>query len=373
MKNNNAKNIRWKILLLFLLSIISAIAVVGILLLVALVLSNDYGLRKILKYLDSTIGVIPISIIIGLVMFIIFFFIFTKKSIYYLEEINLGLKRISEGNLNTKIPIRTEDELGQLARNINSMSKHLKKSIEEERNAEKTKNELITNVSHDLRTPLTSIIGYLGLISNDEYKDEVSLRYYIDIAYNKSLELKNLIDELFEFTKISYGGIKLNLEIIDIGQLMEQLAEEFIPIFNDAGMQCRISASNEKLTILGDGNLLVRVFENLLSNAIRYGREGKYVDIELLGDEDSIIVNTINYGEDISKIDLPNIFERFYKIDKSRSKDSSGTGLGLAIAKNIIELHKGDIKVHSQNGKTEFQVRLNKYGSKGDYYDKKEK
>lgn len=366
MKNSNSKNIRWKILLLFLLSIISAIVVVGILLLVALLLSKDYGIRKILKYLDSAIGVIPISIIVGLVMFIIFFFIFTKKSIYYLEEINLGLKRISEGNLNTKIPIRTEDELGQLARNINSMSKHLKKSIEEERNAEKTKNELITNVSHDLRTPLTSIIGYLGLISNDEYKDEVSLRYYIDIAYNKSLELKNLIDELFEFTKISYGGMKLNLEIIDIGQLIEQLAEEFIPIFNDAGMQCRISASKEKLTILGDGNLLVRVFENLLSNAIRYGREGKYVDIQLLGDKDSIIVNTINYGQDISKIDLPNIFERFYKIDKSRSKDSSGTGLGLAIAKNIIELHKGDIKVHSQNGITEFQVRLNKYGTKGD-------
>lgn len=360
MKNKKSKNIRWKILLLFLLSIITSLVVVGILLLLARILANDYGLRKILKYLDSTIGVIPISIITGLVLFIIFFFIFTKKSIYYLEEINIGLKRIAEGDLDTKIPIRTEDELGQLARNINSMSKHLKKTIDEERNAERTKNELITNVSHDLRTPLTSIIGYLGLISNDEYKDEVSLRYYIDIAYNKSLELKHLIDELFEFTKISYGGIKLNLEIIDIGQLIEQLAEEFIPVFNDAGMECRISASNEKLTIMADGNLLVRVFENLLSNAIRYGKDGKYVDIEIVGEKDSIIINTINYGEDISKIDLPNIFERFYKTDKSRSKESGGTGLGLAIAKNIIELHKGDITVISQNGKTEFKVKLEK-------------
>ncbi len=360
MKNKSSKNIRWKILLLFLLSIISSIVVVGILLFLARVLSNDYELRKILKYLDSTIGWIPISIIIGLVLFIIFFFIFTKKSIYYLEEINLGLKRIAEGDLSTKISIRTEDELGQLARNINSMSKELKQSIDEERNADKTKTELITNVSHDLRTPLTSIIGYLGLISNDEYKDEVSLRYYIDIAYNKSLELKNLIDELFEFTKIGYGGIKLNKEIIDIGQLIEQLAEEFIPILNDSGMECRILPPNEKLTIMGDGNLLVRVFENLLSNAIRYGKEGKYVDIEILGDKDSIIINTINYGEDISNADLPNIFERFYKIDKSRSKESGGTGLGLAIAKNIVELHKGDIRVSSQNGRTEFQVRLEK-------------
>ena len=358
MKNRNYKNIRWKILLLFLLSIITSIVVVVILLLVARVLSNDYDLRKILKLLDSTIGWIPISIIIGLILFIIFFFIYTKKSIYYLEEINRGLKRIAEGDLNTKIPIRTENELGQLARNINSMSKHLNKSIQEERNAENAKNELITNVSHDLRTPLTSIIGYLGLISNDEYKDELSLRYYVDIAYNKSLELKNLIDELFEFTKISYGGLKLNLERIDIGQLIEQLTEEFIPILNDAGMECRIISNSEKLYTMADGNLLVRVFENLLTNAIRYGKEGKYIDIEILGEKNNIIINTINYGDDISKTDIPNIFERFYKIDKSRSKESSGTGLGLAIAKNIIELHNGDIIVYSQNGKTEFQVIL---------------
>ena len=109
---------------------------------------------------------------------------------------------------------------------------------------------------------------------------------------------------------------------------------------------------------MADGNLLVRVFENLLTNAIRYGKEGKYIDIEILGEKNNIIINTINYGDDISKTDIPNIFERFYKIDKSRSKESSGTGLGLAIAKNIIELHNGDIIVYSQNGKTEFQVIL---------------
>ncbi len=360
MKNSKSKSIRWRILLLFLLSIITSVITVGILLLVAFQLSTDKNIRNIFKFFDSAIGVIPISIIIGLVLFIIFFFIFTKKSIYYLEEINLGLKLIAGGNLNNKIPIRTEDELGQLASNINSMSQHLKKSIEEERNADKTKNELITNVSHDLRTPLTSIIGYLGLISNDEYKDEISLRYYIDIAYNKSLELQSLIDELFEFTKISYGGIKLNKEKIDIGQLIEQLVEEFIPTLNNAGVECRITSANEKSIIMGDGNLLVRVFENLLSNAIRYGRDGKYIDIEILGDKDNITINMINYGDDIPKLDLPHIFERFYKVDKSRAKTDYGTGLGLAIAKSIIELHEGDIAVYSQNRKTEFKVRLDK-------------
>lgn len=358
MKSKNSKNIRWKILLLFLLSIITSIVIVLSLLLFAVVLSKDNEVRKILRIMNDTVGWITISTIIGLILFIIFFFIYTKKSIYYLEEINKGLMRIAEGDLTTKIPIRTEDELGQLAKNINSMSKNLKKSIEKERNTDKAKNDLITNVSHDLRTPLTSIIGYLGLICNDKYKDELSLRYYIDIAYNKSLELKSLIDELFEFTKISYGGLKLNLERIDIGQLIEQLVEEFIPILKDCSMECRIIPYNEKLFIMADGNLLVRVFENLLSNAIRYGKEGKYIDIEITGDNNSIIINTINYGEEISKIDLPYIFERFYKTDKSRSKDSIGTGLGLAIAKNIIDLHKGDITVFSQNEKTEFRVRL---------------
>jgi signal transduction histidine kinase len=268
------------------------------------------------------------------------------------------LKKIAQGNLEAKIPIESNDELGQLAENINFMTEQLKNSIEEERKAEKMKNELITNVSHDLRTPLTSIIGYLGLVANDNYKDELTLRYYVDIAYSKSLTLKKLIDELFEFTKISYGGIKLNLEKIDLGQLLEQLVEEFVPILNESEMEYRLTSSKEKLFIEGDGSLLVRVFENLLSNAIRYGKEGKYVDINIKSEKDKAVISIINYGETISEMDLPYIFDRFYKVDKSRSQDREGTGLGLAIAKNIIELHGGEIAVYSKNGRTEFQVKL---------------
>lgn len=347
--------------MIFLFSIIASISVVLILLLLALVLIKEPAIRKIFKWLSMNIGEIPIMIITGLIFFIVFFFVFTRKSILYLEEINVGLKRIAKGNLETKIPIKTQDELGELANNINIMAKNLKKSLEDERNAEKTKNELMTSVSHDLRTPLTSIIGYLGLISNDNYKDEITLRYYVDIAYNKSLTLKRLIDELFEFTKISYGGLKLNFEKIDIVQLIEQLAEEFTPLFDEAGMKCRITLPNEKVLIEGDGQQLVRVFENLLSNAIRYGREGKYVEIKIYDEKGKIIISVNNYGESISEMDLPYIFDRFYKVDKSRSGDGRGTGLGLAIAKNIINLHKGDIVAYSQNGQTEFQVKLKPY------------
>ncbi|MBU5437813.1 HAMP domain-containing histidine kinase [Tissierella sp. MSJ-40] len=358
MKNREHKGIRWKIILLFILSIVASIITVFILLLFAFNSANYPIPRKILKGLDMTIGRAPIVVVTGLILFIMFFFIFTQKRIRYLEDINMVLKKIAQGNLEAKIPIESNDELGQLAENINFMAEQLKTSIEEERKAEKMKNELITNVSHDLRTPLTSIIGYLGLVANDNYKDELTLRYYVDIAYSKSLTLKKLIDELFEFTKISYGGIKLNLEKIDLGQLLEQLVEEFVPILNEAEMEYRLTSSKEKLFIEGDGSLLVRVFENLLSNAIRYGKEGKYVDINIKSEKDKAVISIINYGETISEMDLPYIFDRFYKVDKSRSQDREGTGLGLAIAKNIIELHGGEIAVYSKNGRTEFQVKL---------------
>jgi len=169
-----------------------------------------------------SVGVTPVVILVGTILFVFFFFIYMQRMVKYIEEINREIKVISQGQLESHIPVKSDDELGELAKSINLMASQLKNSIEEERNAEKTKNELITSVSHDLRTPLTSILGYLGLISNDDYKDEITMRYYVDIAYNKGKDLKKMIDELFEFTKLSYGGLKVDLKKINLGELLEQ-------------------------------------------------------------------------------------------------------------------------------------------------------
>ncbi|WP_129723918.1 sensor histidine kinase [Xylanivirga thermophila] len=359
MKTKFFSSIRWKMILMFLLSIGLTIFTVFILLMIA-----DYSYNTssfiggVLRLLSKTVGAVFIIIVTGIMLFVFYFFLFTRGSIKYIEEISRALGEISEGNLHITIPIRTRDELGELAENINEMAEKLDRSIQDERNAERTKNELITSVSHDLRTPLTSIIGYLELISDDKYDDEIRLRHYVDIVYQKSKRLKSLIDDLFELTTLSYGGVKLKCQDINIGQLLEQLAEEFVPILNDAHMEYRLHLPDEKVIIYADPDMLVRVFENLISNAVRYGREGKYIDIHMKKRENKAITDIINYGDPISPSELQHIFDRFYRVEQSRSRETGGTGLGLAIAKNIVELHGGSIRAYTKMNSTIFEVEL---------------
>jgi signal transduction histidine kinase len=308
--------------------------------------------------MGKNIGQLQIQIVIAVILFIVFFFIITKRSIDYIEEISIVLGHISRGNLDSKIAVRSSDEFSKLAQDINLMTQRLKKSIEDERNAERTKNELITSVSHDLRTPLTSIVGYLGLIVNDSYKSEEEFHYYADIAYQKSLKLSNLIDDLFDFTQLNYGGIRIKPDELNLADFVNQLAEEFFPILEDAGMEYKLSMPEDKVMVMADGDLLARVFDNLLTNAVRYGREGKYIDILLEKSNGKAVIKVANYGKCIPEKDLPFIFEKFYRVEQSRSDKTGGTGLGLAIAKNIIELHNGTIKAYSGNGETIFELSL---------------
>jgi signal transduction histidine kinase len=251
--------------------------------------------------------------------------------------------------------------MGKLAENINIMSAKLKSSMEEERQAVQAKQELITNVSHDLRTPLTSIKGYLQYIHENRYKDEVELMYYADIAYQKTLRLERMVNDLFEYTRVAYGQTKLKLVPIDLRELLGQLSAELRLMAEEAGMELAMDGPEERVMIKADGDKLVRVFENLISNAVRYGRDGRRVDIRLRQSGEMAEVRVINYGEPIPRKDLPYIFDRFHRVDKSRSADTGGTGLGLAIARNIVELHQGTITAASDEAQTCFTVKLPLY------------
>ncbi|GIP57029.1 ATP-binding protein [Paenibacillus sp. FSL W8-0186] len=276
----------------------------------------------------------------------------------YLREINHGLQEIAKGHFQYDIPVKPDHDLGEIAKSINEMSAQLHHSIQEERKAEKTKNDLITGVSHDLRTPLTSILGFLELIEKDRYFDEVELRYYIGIAYEKSVTLKKLIDDLFEYTRIN-NDMPLDLKQIDMNDFFRQLAEEFVPNLESAGVSCRVHAPDHPVIIKADGDHLVRAYENLISNAIRYGSAGKRIDIYIQEREDKAIIQVVNYGDPIPERDLPFIFDRFYRADKSRSKQTGGgTGLGLAITKSIIEVHGGTISASSSERQTCFETIL---------------
>jgi signal transduction histidine kinase len=268
---------------------------------------------------------------------------------------------IAEGNFSNRVESSDFPELSSLANHVNGMVDKLQNAMEEERLAEQAKRDLITNVSHDLRTPLTSIVGYLGLIEQDEYMDETELRYYVQTAAEKANRLNKLLDDLFEYTRVQNQGLHVKKEQIDLGEMLSQLAVQFRFHMKEAGMECRLFLPQLKLRVEADGNKLARVFENLITNSIKYGKDGRYLDIYGREDQDTIAITIVNYGQAISSLDLPFIFERFYRVEKSRSDSDKSSGLGLAIAKGLVELHGGRISVASNSQETAFTVTLPKF------------
>lgn len=314
-----------------------------------------------IEYNEGQIGFIPI--VLGFANFVLLFYFSTQKKMRYIEELADGLLEISKGNLDHRIAGKSEDELGSLANNINFMAEALQTKIEEERAAEMLKNELITNVSHDLRTPLTSIMGYLNLLKDKRYETEEEAYQYLNIAYGKSEKLKDLIQDLFEYAKLTNEGVKLNLSEVHLNSLIDQLTEELVPILDEKQLSFKKDISKEDTIVLADADKMVRVFENLLTNAIRHSSVGTEILVQTSVDEDNVIICVENTGEPISSEYLERIFDRFFKVEKSRTSNSAGSGLGLAISKNIINLHKGSIWAESEGNIVRFYVRLSKFKS----------
>ncbi|PEF42566.1 sensor histidine kinase [Bacillus wiedmannii] len=286
---------------------------------------------------------------------------YEKKQYYYqyFHRILHELKNSGGMNDTDEIMVIPHTPLGELAKGINDIIKKLKDAINEERRIEQTKKELITSVAHDLRTPLTSIIGYLTYIQQDRYRDEIELRYYIEIVYEKAIRLNHLIQDLFEYNHLQNKSLEFKKTSIDINEMLNQLVVQFQPEIQKADMKFRQSTSVKKLVVFADGDKLFRVFENLITNAMKYGKSGKYIDILAREEKHVVVIDIINYGENIPSIDIPYIFDRFYRVEKSRSVQTGGSGLGLAIAKSIVELHDGTIEVSSDVEQTIFTVKLN--------------
>ncbi|MCC3868951.1 sensor histidine kinase [Terrisporobacter mayombei] len=296
--------------------------------------------------------------IIGILIFLSIYSLITYKKYKNVSLLVDNVEEMSKGNLDKKIEVKSRGDIDQVAENINSIVEQLKDITVEERKAQQTKTDLITNVSHDLRTPLTSVIGYLNLIEEGRYKDEVELMYYVDIAYEKSLNLNVLINDLFELTKMQNRVVNFNKAELNLVELIGQLISQFEIQFRQENMSCRIDFSVDKLIINADPIKLVRAFENLITNAMRYGSDGYYVDIKVFTEGKMAVVQVINYGETIPVVDLPHIFDRFYRVEKSRNTFQGGSGLGLAITKNIIEAHDGSICAISNNESTIFEVKI---------------
>lgn len=307
---------------------------------------------------QSDVVVILVYVLIGILAFSITFLLLQEKSAAYIGRISDAVERISEGDLNTQVEVVGDDEFSSMASNLNKMVEDIRRLMDKERESERTKNELITNVAHDLRTPLTSIIGYLELLSGQVVLPPDMQKKYIDIAYSKAKRLEKLIEDLFGFTKMNYGKLAMHVSKVDIVKLLGQLLEESYPNFANKGLSYELQSNVPAKIITADGNLLARLFDNLINNAIKYGAEGKRVTVKVTAEADTVQVSVANYGYVIPAEELPLIFDKFYRVEQSRSTHTGGTGLGLAIVKNIVDMHGGTITVKSDLNGTVFTVTL---------------
>ncbi|GFZ30061.1 hypothetical protein CSC2_05870 [Clostridium zeae] len=276
-------------------------------------------------------------------VFVLCFLLMSNKHIKYINYIAKEVNFIATGNLGKTLEVKGKDELAELCININSMSKQLKDRFQYERDLERTKSELITNVSHDLRTPLTPIIAYLDILRNKKFNTEEEEKEYINSSYNLSIKLKKLIDELFEYTKFSSKEVTLDLEKVDLGPILNQIVGEYTPMLESKGLRVLTQTTDEKIFVKIDVEKVVRVFENVLSNAEKYSSKPSDIIVKTENNSDNIVITISNKGEHLDQNKLDRMFEKFYRDDVSRSTNIEGSGLGLAISKKIVELHNGQI------------------------------
>lgn len=268
------------------------------------------------------------------------------------------LHYIADGHFDHRIPFVVKTDLQKVIDSINALVDSTVASMEEERQIEQSKDDLITNVSHDIRTPLTSIIGYLGLLKSSELNEDQTK--YIQIAYDKALQMKALAEDLFEYTTLrSSTNNKLVLAPLHVNSMLEQVAAGFELEAEKKNIAFNVVTRPRDLVIDADAKMIVRMLNNLISNALKYGRGA--TEINLIANKVNnkfVELRVENNGEQIPKKSLQKIFDRFYRVESSRNLKTGGTGLGLAITKSIVDLHGGNIKCQSTSELTSFIIQL---------------
>ena len=289
----------------------------------------------------------------------LWFLIYFVNKLGYLNEIMKGVHRIKEGEINYKIEEKNDIYFSSLANDINNISQGLENSIEQRIKSERMKSELITNVSHDLKTPLTSIINYVGLIKKEENIQPEYLKDYVQVLDKKSKRLKILIEDLFEASKASTGNIELELVRLDLKQLLQQSIGELEDKLEEANLSLRVNLTEEDTYVLADGRRLYRVFENLLCNISKYSLKNTRVYIDVTKEDGKIITTMKNISSYELNFDPDEIMERFKRADESRNTE--GSGLGLAIARDLVSLQGGKMSIEIDGDLFKVKVVMNEY------------
>lgn len=245
--------------------------------------------------------------------------------------------------------------LQNLGSELSAVRERLARQQEEARQAEHRRQDLIAFLAHDLKTPLTSVLGYLELLRDEPGLSEEQRAKYTGIALSKARRLEELVGEFFDINTMDLTLEKRDL--VQVSFLLEQLADEFYPLFAAKDLKCE-PAIEPHLVVEGDGDKLARVFDNVLRNAVNYSTPGGPVGLIVRREGANVVVTISNEGLEIPEGELSNIFEKFYRLDAARSTSTGGAGLGLAIAKEIVELHGGTIRAESTGSRTAFLITL---------------
>lgn len=323
---------------------------------------DDLGMStgRLVRHLsrDTLVSFMLVTVIATICFFIIYFLLFIKRIVKDMTYISDRIIDIADGKSDEKIIIERQDEIGEIAGRINEMTEQINQLITSERDALQSNKDLIACVAHDLRTPITSVKGYLDLALDTKHYDLEQRQKYVRIAQTMANRLEYLIHDLFNYTKLTSGEITLHRSKIDLVQLVEQMVEEFYPLFQEEELECTTKYNISYLEMNMDGELIARAVQNLLSNAIKYGKDGKHVYVELECLEQEVQIRVTNYGLVIPEESIKHLFDKFYRVERSRNVKTGGTGLGLNIAQEIVHLHGGRIQVTSGASGTCFTIAL---------------
>lgn len=313
-----------------------------------------YLLSRFANYIFRGELIILLMFIVWLVYVILSLYRMIKKIFSYINAIVE-----SSNNWFTKDTdyITLPDELSDLEKKLNYLKRESLTNEKLARENEQKKDELIVYLAHDIKTPLTSMIGYLSILNEMDDMPKKQQEKYIKIALDKSYRLEELINELFDVARFNSEKIILEKEKLNLNLMLAQIIDDFYPTLSELNKKIELN-NEQQIMLVADPDKLGRVFNNLIKNAINYSAENSNIRINVRKNEYNIIVDIINEGRQIPKEKLDQIFDKFYRLDSSRISKTGGSGLGLAIAKDIVQLHGGQIKAISSEKETLFRVEL---------------
>lgn len=357
-KMNFKRALSFRILTRFFIAIMIYSAIMFILFLIARQYFRQftwYGgelLYRILNTIDN--NYIEFFVLIFGTGYLVIFLYYWMKTLGYLEYIINATEVMyrSEEEL-----IKLPSELKEVENQMNQIKLDIQRNERAAKEAEQRKNDLVVYLAHDLKTPLTSVIGYLTLLRDENQISEELREKYLTISLEKAERLEDLINEFFEITRFNLTNLTVELSKVNLTRMLEQITYEFKPMFAEKNLNCVINADPD-INVRIDSNKMQRVFDNLIRNAVNYSYPDGTISINAEQTDANISITFLNQGNTIPAEKLSRIFEQFYRLDTARTSKTGGAGLGLAIAKEIVELHGGQISAKSENDMIEFNIIL---------------